>query len=290
MYIATLTVNKTSVEDGVEDIKVVIVEDVPDDRIVVDAGETVKTYDITVTGLKPGNTELVDVELYIGEGLNIAHFYHNETEIFDYVYNAGTNGKIKFATATFSPFTVVYDANSTYVPGTVPADLPVANVTKYVPTEDIVWGDYDQWSPTEGIEAKLDAIYQFSCTETVEQVEDSKYANWYCDFYVKLDKDLGENEIFLGGNYGTFGWVGFHNGEMTLEANTELGLLESVTTNPWTYLEVVDYVGSFICGVGNVGDSLEGATFTVMLRLTNPENEAEFYNVATITYTWNSGN
>jgi hypothetical protein len=80
---------------------------------------------------------------------------------------------------------------------------------------------------------------------------------------VKLDKDLGENEIFLGGNYGSFGWVGFHNGELTLEANTEIGLLESVTTNPWTYADVYNFVGEFICGVGDVDDALNGATVTV---------------------------
>ena len=102
-----------------------------------------------------------------------------------------------------------------------------------------------------------------------------------------LDEDLGANEIFLGGNYGSFGWVGFHNGDLTLEANTEIGLLESVTTNPWTYLDVVQNVGTFICGVGDVEDALSGATFTVMLRLTNPENDKEFYNIETIKYTFN---
>ena len=38
-------------------------------------------------------------------------------------------------------------------------------------------------------------------------------------------------------------------------------------------------------GWNKVG-TLDGATFTVMLRLTNPENEAEFYNVATINYSF----
>lgn len=109
-------------------------------------------------------------------------------------------------------------------------------------------------------------------------------ADWHCDFYVKLDKDLGENQIFLGGNYGSFGWGGFHNGDLTLEANTEIPLLGSVTSNPWTYVDVVNFVGEFICGVGDVNNALSGATFTVMLRLTNPENSNDFINVETITY------
>ena len=110
--------------------------------------------------------------------------------------------------------------------------------------------------------------------------------NWECDFYVSLDRDLGENEIFLGGNYGSFGWVGFHNGNVTLAANEEIALLGSVTANPWTYSQVKEYVGTFICGVGAVDEDLLGATFTVKLRLTNPEKKTEFYDVATISYTF----
>jgi hypothetical protein len=51
---------------------------------------------------------------------------------------------------------------------------------------------------------------------------------------------------------------------------------------------VVTNVGEFICGVGNVGNSLEGATFTVHLRLTNPET-GEYYNVNTVTYNFGTG-
>ena len=165
-------------------------------------------------------------------------------------------------------------------------DLPVAKVTPYTETESIKWGNYGQWSPTEGLEANLEAAYTFTCVETGTEAAQNKYADWHCDFYVSLDRDLGENQIFLGGNYGSFGWIGFHNGDVTLKANEELPLLGSVTQNPWTYQMIAEYVGEFICGVGDVDDALTGATFTVMLRLTNPENADEFYNVAKITYTF----
>jgi len=88
----------------------------------------------------------------------------------------------------------------------------------------------------------------------------------------------------FGGNYGSFGWIGFHNGELELPANTEIPLLGSVTNNPWTYEQVVKSVGEFLCGVSDVDDALEGATFTVTLRLTNPENEAETHDAAVITH------
>jgi len=168
------------------------------------------------------------------------------------------------------------------------APLPVASVTyapQYVNT-DLTWGSYGQWSPTAGLESTLKTAYTFSCTETLAEVQAGDYADWHCDFYVKLDRDLGTNQLFLGGNYGTYGWIGFHNGDVTPSANEEIALLGSVTSNPWTYEDVVQNVGTFICGVGDVNNALNGATFTVMLRLTNPDDASEFYNIATINYTF----
>ena len=167
-------------------------------------------------------------------------------------------------------------------------ELPIPVVETYASTTDIEWGSFGQWSPTAGLDAELEGAYIFSCPKAKEDGTfpyDEKYHKWYCDFYVMLDRDLGENQLFLGGYYEFFGsWVGFHNGDVTRKANNEMPLLGSVTNNPWTYGDVKDFVGTFICGVGDVDDALEGATFTVMLRLTNPENPNEFYNVATVEY------
>ena len=49
---------------------------------------------------------------------------------------------------------------------------------------------------------------------------------------------------------------------------------------------VADLVGEFICGVGDVDDALADATFTVTLRLTNPEDEAVHHDIATIKHTF----
>ena len=257
----------------------------------VASGMEMTKYDVKVTGLKENNDTPVKVELKIAAGLDPAtvKLYHIDTEI-DCVYNPNT-GYVTFETATFSPFAIVYDAESVYVPEDVDSEdkLPQAGVVNSPEYEnvDLPWGSYGAWSPTKGLSSHLEAAYTFSCLDTAEEIAKSPYAQWYCDFVVVLDKDLGANEIFLGGNYGSFGWVGFHNGDLTLEANTEIPLLGSVTSNPWTYQQVAEFVGTFICGVGDVDDALAGATFTVMLRLTNTENEAEFYNVATIEYTFN---
>lgn len=285
--VGTVNVPADALADGVTKVAAKVGKSDYKANITVDTGDETATFDIGVEGLKDGNTEPIKIMLYMGEGMDPATFkvYHYDDEIAA-TYNPET-GYVTFYSATFSPFTIVYDAESVYeAPGTEESKLPkatVVNSTEYENVE-LPWGSYGQWSPTAGLDSKLEAAYTFSCTEDLEEAKKNPYANWYCDFVVVLDKPLGANQIFLGGNYGSFGWVGFHNGDLTLEANTEIPLLGSVTSNPWTYLDVVQNVGTFICGVGDVNNALSGATFKVMLRLTNPENEEEFYNIETIEY------
>ena len=265
-------------------------------NVTVTTGMDASTFDVTVTNLKADNTTPVKASLRIPTGLDPAtvKLYHYETEI-DSTYNP-TTGYVSFESTSFSPFTVVYDAESEYeAPDVIipegsdkPEGLPEASVVRNAEFENVElpWENYGSWSPTAGLDSKLEAAYTFSCTETAEEAKENPFAFWYCDFVVSLDKALGENQLFLGGNYGSFGWIGFHNGDLTLDANTEVELLGSVTTNPWTYADVAEFVNTFTCGVGDVNDALSGATFKVMLRLTNPEDATEFYNVATIEYTF----
>ncbi len=259
-------------------------------NIVINTGYESIAYDVKVSGLKSDNDVPVQVQLRIPAGLDpdTVTLYHYGEGMANFVYQP-ESGLVLFETATFSPFTLVFDPNSTFEVGTFdPTALPEASVTArpdYVNTE-LEWGSYGQWFPTEGLDSMLECAYTFTALHNLDEAKLSDYSEWYCDFYVVLDRDLGENELFLGGNYGSFGWVGFHNGDVTLEANTELGLLESVTSNPWTYSMVVESVREFTCGVGDVNDALSGATFKVMLRLTNPENANEFYNVETIEFTF----
>ena len=290
--LVSAVVPAAAVEDVNAPIEVIYSDTDYEGNFVVEFGHVTEAADITVTNVKPGNTEPIKLSLTIPAGLDpdTVKLYHYD-ELIESTYNPST-GVVSFETTDFSPFTVVYDAESEYVAPEIDenTETPKATVeykAEYVNTE-LPWGNFGQWSPDYSVDANpmLESAYVFSCVETPEQARNNPYANWYCDFYVKLDKDLGENQIFLGGNYGSFGWVGFHNGDVVLPANTEIGLLESVTTNPWTYLDVAQYVGTFICGVGDVNDALKGATFTVMLRLTNPENAADFVNVSTINYTF----
>lgn len=285
--VGSVVIPKDAVAEGVTALEANIEPTDYEGNFTVGSGMETQSFEITVDGLKDGNTVPVKVEVRMPAGKEPATFklYHYDEEI-PCTYDPNT-GYVTFETTSFSPFTIVYDADSQYVePEEDASNLPAATVvrsTEYENTE-LPWGSYGAWSPTEGLDSELEAAYTFACAETLEEAKVNPYANWYCDFYVMLDKDLGENEIFLGGNYGSFGWVGFHNGDLTLDANTEIPLLGSVTTNPWTYVDVVQNVGTFICGVGDVDDALEGATFTVMLRLTNPDDATDYHNVATIEY------
>lgn len=287
--VGSMVIPKGAIADIDETIEISYEDSDYEGNFTIDTGMETKVVDISVSNLAENNTTPIKAYIRIAAGLDpdTVKLYHYDT-LIESTYNPET-GYVVFETTTFSPFTVVYDAESKYVaPDALPEDLPKANViysSEYVNT-DLPWGSYGVWSPTAGLDSQLEAAYTFSCTETLDEAKENPYANWYCDFVVVLNKDLGANEIFLGGNYGSFGWVGFHNGDLTLDANTEIPLLASVTTNPWTYLDVVQSVGTFICGVGDVDDALSGAEFTVMLRLTNPENTDVFYNVAEITYTF----
>lgn len=77
-------------------------------------------YDVSVAGLKTGNTTPVKVELKVGAGLTNVVLHHkglamragtSADNLTDgqYFYDAST-GILTFATSTFSPFAVVYDA------------------------------------------------------------------------------------------------------------------------------------------------------------------------------------
>ena len=306
---ASVTMPTDAIADDATEIGIDVEEtkEEPNFAVVVpgaEDGEVVatKSYDISVLGLKEGNDVPVKVELRFEPGLDPAKvvLYHRD-QLIPSSYNP-TTGYITFESTSFSPFTVAFvESEEAYVPpkvsvdsngnvtvGGVTATFPTASVvykSEYVNTE-LPWGSYGQWSPTAGLDSKLEAAFTFSCPTNLDPVVQAAFDSWYCDFYVSLDRNLGVNQIFLGGNYGAFGWVGFHNGDVTLDANQEIGLLESVTTNPWTYADVRNFVGEFTCGVGDVNNALEGATFTVKLRLTNPKNEKEYYDVNVVTHTF----
>ena len=298
--IGTITVPATALPEGATGLVYTVTPNAVDPNFTPAAGANAYAFDITVIGLVEGNTTPILTEVRIDKGLtgDVVVYHHLADGTAESVqvesYNPET-GMVRFYTTSFSPFTVVEvekaPATDSILPGAILEACP-----EYVNNSEIVWQSYGQWSPTSGLEANLDACYKFIAPHTAETVENCEYKDWWVDFVLELDAPLGAdgktNEIFLGGNYGSWGWVGFHSGDLQLDPNTEVPVLASASgrsddrESGWTYEDIVKYVGEFTCGVGNVGDSLKGATITVTLRLTNPDNLAEHYDVNTVPYTF----
>ena len=94
----------------------------------VSSAQAAVGYDVSVVGLKTGNTTPVKVELKVGAGLTNVVLYHNGSAMTkgtgadsltdgQYFYNEST-GILTFATSTFSPFAVVYDAPTAVIGNT----------------------------------------------------------------------------------------------------------------------------------------------------------------------------
>ncbi len=302
--VGSIDIPAAAIADDADNVSVKVVETKTDATVTVESDEAAKTFDITVEGIKDGNTANIKVELNVGNGLTGVKLYHKNQEITDAVYNS-TTGLVSFYTQSFSPYTVVYDAIPVEEEPGTDNKVPVAIVTDADECENVElgwtgWGGYNPSSPTQ----QLDSVYLFTSPDTTTSVKESIYKDWYCDYYVMLKSDaletLPEGSITLGGNYGGYGWVGFDN--PTVDTNTFIPLIGSVLGDcdetgdmideGWTYEAVVGLVTKFWCGVavadGNTTD-LSDAKFVVELRLTNPENTSEYIAVNTVTYTFATG-
>ena len=257
-----------------------------DPNFTVASDKAVTTLDVTVTGLKENNDVPVRIVAHVPADLTGIKLYHYNDEI-PYTYQIINGvGILRFESAEFSPFNIVYD----YVPTEeelTDVTIPTAIVTENPELANVVheWAEIPSgWDLSlSNKKQTLEAVYTFKAPHTKESVQNNAFKNWYCDYYVMCDKSVPAGSIVLGGNYGIFGWVAFDS-PIDVAANEAIPLLGSVVTIPWTYNDIVNNVGEFKCGVAHTDHALDGATFTVMLRLTNPENENEYYNVNTVEY------
>lgn len=299
-------ISEDAIDPDAENVSVTINKaEKVDSSVTITADQTAMTYDVSVTNIKENNDTPITVAIRIGEGYTGLKFYHKGDEIPEapaknddgefFVYSGEY---IEFVTKNFSPFTVVYDKTAMVLPP-VEDVLPVAEVEYVTLTEDIVWeDDFGSYYPSSSTQ-QLDAVYSFKAPAG----EVGMYEDWLCDYYVKFEttnkdlKKLPEGAITLGGNYGTWGWIGFDNPEV--DTNTFIPLLGSVTGGDyWTYENVRAFVSEFMCGVA-IADNTEeankaagifdGAKFVVELRLTNPvDNESIAVN--TVIYDFANGN
>ena len=268
----TLVIDAASLAPGAENVVATIEEVAPyEGNITLVDGEELVTYEFKVEGLVDGNTTPVKVYLYVGEGLNITKLYHydDEIDIIDYV-----DGNIIFETDSFSPFSIVVSDKPVEDP--TDTDLPKATVTLEGTNVSPEWNSFcdgRNWNGLDLVEQgqTLNATYKFVAPHDATTVVDSKYAGWYCDYFVSVDQDVAMGDIVLAGNYAEFDWIGFKS-PADVAADYYVPLL-SLMGNPWTYKQIATDVGTFLCGVSDVDGKLAaaGVTFTVQLRLVNPE-------------------
>lgn len=303
--VATLSFPQEAIDDDAEEVTVVVKEKNPlsQSDIGVEVDGEVKTYEITVTGVKDNNTEEIEVWLYVGPNKNVGNtVYHTLSDgtVEEIIgrYESST-GNVRFSTKSFSPFSViVYD--EPVAPSTT--DIPKATLTEV----DEVKPEYTDWLAPglnyEGIfrlEAPetLDVFYSFKALDTEEEAVASKYAEWKCDFFVKVSEDLPTESIILGGYYDEIGAVAFTN-LVEVEKETWIPLLLLVS-NGWTYQDIVCGVGEFICGVKDVDSQYlknNNVKFSVQLRLINPDfndafnlQEDEYIVINEVVYDFAAG-
>lgn len=165
-----------------------------------------------------------------------------------------------------------------------PSDLPVAIVADANEYENtaIEWNKQFDIYPPDG--TQLESVYTFTAQDDYEAAQESNYADWICDYYVSLDTALEDNQLVLGGNYGSYGWIGFV-APGGIDANKATPLLQSANMT-FTYADICLTVQEFTCGVADINDALSGQTITVDLRITNPNNAAEYYVIESVSYTF----
>lgn len=107
----------------------------------------------------------------------------------------------------------MFDAEPEVKPN-LPEDAPVAIVEELGASTDIVWENLGGFYPSNPNQ-QLDTVYSFKAPHNSDTVQESKYEEWYCDYYVRLEttamEKLPKGYITLGGNYGSWGWIGFDN-------------------------------------------------------------------------------
>ncbi len=117
----------------------------------------------------------------------------------------------------------------------------------------------------------LTGAAQFTAQDTPETLTDNPYGDWITDFYVSMDKEAGEG-LLLAGNYGDSGWTALP----LTDGQTDIALLQALLDQSLTYTEFVTQGASFCCGVADTLSQNTGATVTVELRLTNPQDPADY--------------
>ena len=178
--------------------------------VTVNESDVVKTLEVKMNGLATNNEIPIKIEMYVGSGMDGFKLYHNNSpmtsvdsegavdEDQEYYYNSKT-GMVTMNTATFSPFTYVYDAS-----------IKVASLTDLAEDKKNAEPGYYKLTPTVTVDKSL---------------------------YLKdgVDIDLNNFTLTVEKNWWKAGQevvnVGFHNGKIKTTSVNELWISADGTAN-----------------------------------------------------------
>ena len=183
-------------------------------EVEVNESDVVKTLEVKMNGLATDNETPIKIEMYVGSGMDGFKLYHNNSPMTsvdsegavdgdqEYYYNSET-GMVTMNTATFSPFTYVYDAS-----------IEVASMTDL--TKDTEYPRYVE-----------PGYYKLTTDVTVDK---SLYLSDGVDIDLN-NKTLTVGQDGLCGKGTGVVNVGFHNGKIVVPAQGKMWTLAFGTSN-----------------------------------------------------------
>ena len=127
--------------------------------------------------------------------------------------------------------------------------------------------------------------YKFVAADFQDAYPVEEYSDWTCDFFVSSDAGVKDGLILVG-NYGTYGWLGFHvpESDEPYPPTGLLGIVSSGGESNWTYEAICNDVVIFSCGIHDSLNLNQGVEVTVDLRMTRPD-KSETITVASVIVT-----
>lgn len=160
-------------------------------------------------------------------------------------------------------------------------DLPTATVEQLTPlsgTDLYVTEKTTEWTENRIGAVNLGVMYKFAANDTPENINESPYKKWFCDYVVTFDKDVPKYSMGLYGSYTGYNNIAFLN-PFDVPANQEIFLLRELgLDSQLTYFEVVSFINEFYCGAFNLWEGNYDTTMSVTLTLFQKDEEGNPIN------------
>jgi len=127
-------------------------------------------------------------------------------------------------------------------------------------------------------------MYQFTANDSEEDLEDSPYKEWFCDYVVRFNKDIPKLSMGLYGSYGGYLDIAFLMPE-DIPANTDIYLLRELgLDDKLKYREVVTLVNDFVCGAFNLWEGNYDTTMGVSFMIFQKDAQGNPINQHVVEY------